>query len=168
MGHLRYNPTHDDGTCIFCNTDQDESISKRTFWQDKYHVAFLSGWPTTPGYAVIIPKKHYGSDILAMPDKALQRFTLAAKKVSNILTNYYKDVGRVAAIMEGMGVDHAHFKMYPMHGTTYLKKGKWKQFQSGKSEFFDKYPGYISSRSGPRVPDKKLFALAKRIKASMK
>jgi len=166
MSKLRYSPTTEHGKCVFCDFTEDDSILKRVFWEDKKFIAFLSGWPTTPGYCVVIPKKHYGSDILAMPNKALQEYIVACKKVSNILLKYYRDVGRVAVIMEGMGVDHAHFKLFPMHGTRYLKKGKWKQTQGGHDEYFRKYPGYVTSNSGPRVPDKKLIKLATKIRKS--
>ena len=101
-----------------------------------------------------------------MPDDILQRLILASKKVARILENYYSDVGRVGLIMEGTGIDHAHIKLVPMHGTENLKRGEWKQFLSGQEHWFDKYEGWISSASGPRADFEKLNELAKKLKES--
>jgi histidine triad (HIT) family protein len=87
------------------------------------HVAFLSIDPNTPGFSLVVPKEHHGSDILKMPDADLQAFILAAKKVAAILESFYEDVGRVGLIMEGTGIDHSHIKLVPMHGTDHMKQG---------------------------------------------
>jgi hypothetical protein len=68
--------------------------------------------------------------------------------------------------MEGTGIDHAHIKLVPMHGTEYLKKGNWKQVLSGKEFWFDKYEGWISSGSGPKADPEKLKKLAEAIRSS--
>jgi diadenosine tetraphosphate (Ap4A) HIT family hydrolase len=85
-------------------------------------MARLSPFPNTPGFTAVIPKKHYGSDVLAMPDADLQEFILVAKKIANKLVDYFEDVGRVGLIMEGTGIDHAHIKLMPMHGTGHMKQ----------------------------------------------
>jgi hypothetical protein len=48
----------------------------------------------------VIPKQHYGSDVLALPNEVLQEFILEAKTVAQLLLDYYDDVGRVGLIME--------------------------------------------------------------------
>ncbi|MEK7081184.1 MAG: diadenosine tetraphosphate hydrolase, partial [Patescibacteria group bacterium] len=124
--------------------------------------------PNTEGFSCVIPKKHFGSDVLKMPNDILQQFIVATKKVSKILENYYKDVGRVGLIMEGTGIDHAHIKLVPMHGTENLKQGEWKQILSGKEHWFDKYEGWISSASGPKGDYKELKKVAEKLKKSFK
>lgn len=47
---------------------------------------------------------------------------IASKKVANILENYFDDVGRVGLMMEEAGIDHAHVKLVPFHGTENLKR----------------------------------------------
>lgn len=96
----------------------------------------------------------------------LQKFVVACKNVSKILENYYPDVGRVGLIMEGTGIDHAHIKLVPLHGTENLKSGGWKQFLSGKEHWFDKYEGWISSASGPKGDREKLIEAARKIQKS--
>lgn len=102
--------------------------------------------------------------MLAMPDKELQQFVVAAKNVSNMLLQYFTDVGRVGLIMEGTGVDHAHIKLVPMHGTGHMKQGVWKQYLSGRSDYFTKYEGYIISTDGPKADIEDLKKLAENLR----
>ncbi|MCC6198635.1 HIT family protein [Candidatus Nomurabacteria bacterium] len=134
------------------------------FWEDDAFMAFLSIDPNTEGFSCVIPKAHFGSDILKMEDAALQQFILAAKKVAAILEGYFDDVGRVGFIMEGTGIDHAHIKLVPMHGTEHMKKGEWKQMLSGQEFWFEKYKGWISSGGGPMANPENLKTLAENLK----
>jgi len=156
--------THDN-KCVFCEIIQKNDPAA-IFWADDNHVAFLSIDPNTPGFSLVVPKKHYGSDILKMPDEQLRDFIVAAKKVSGILENFYSDVGRVGLIMEGTGIDHAHIKLIPMHGTEHMKKGEWKQYSSNVEHWFDKYEGWISSAGGPNANMTKLLELTEQLKKS--
>jgi diadenosine tetraphosphate (Ap4A) HIT family hydrolase len=159
-----YKSSTKEGKCIFCEIVKGNIQTPGIFWEDKEFIAFLSTWPSTEGFTVVIPKKHYGSDVLAMPDKTLQKFIIVAKKVSNILLNHFKDVGRVGLIMEGTGMDHAHIKLIPMHGTEHMKRGIWKQYPSGRSDYFKKYKGYLVSNDGPQADPEELKKLAKKLR----
>jgi histidine triad (HIT) family protein len=161
-----YKSSTDEGKCIFCEITKGNIQTPGIFWEDNEFIAFLSTWPNTEGFTVLIPKEHYGSDCLALPDDVLQRFVLAAKKVSNILLKYFEDVGRVGLIMEGTGVDHAHIKLVPMHGTGHMKNGVWKQYLSGRSDYFENYEGYIISTDGLKADSEKLRDLAKRLRGA--
>ncbi len=158
-----YDAKTKDNECIFCEIVKG-NIPVASFWEDKEFIAFLSIDPNTEGFSVVIPKEHFGSDVLKMPDDILQRFIVASKKVAQALESYYGDVGRVGLIMEGTGIDHAHIKLVPMHGTEHMKKGEWKQYTSDKEQWFDKYEGWISSAGGPLADNKKLKELAENIK----
>jgi len=159
-----YKSTTDKGECIFCKIISGDIKTPGIFWEDAEFMAFLSTWPNTEGFTVVVPKDHYGSDVLAMPDTKLSKMVLAAKKVSNILIKGFDDVGRVGLIMEGTGVDHAHIKLFPMHGTEHLKTGGWKQHHSKNDKFFETYEGYIASNDGPKADEEKLKELAKKLK----
>lgn len=159
-----YKSSTDEGKCIFCEIIKGNIQTPGIFWEDEEFMAFLSTWPSVEGFTVLVSKEHYGSDCLAMPDKVLQKFILAAKKVSNILLKHFKDVGRVGLIMEGTGIDHAHIKLVPMHGTEHMKKGIWKQHLSQRSDYFEKYEGYIISTDGPKADPEKLKELAKNLR----
>jgi len=127
-------------------------------------MAFLAIDPNTPGFSCVIPKKHYGSDVLKLPEDILQKIILVSKRVAKILENYYLDVGRVGVLMEGTGIDHAHIKLMPLHGTEYLKKGEWRQVLSGKEFWFEKYEGWICSGGGPKANIDELKKLASDLK----
>ena len=149
--------------CIFCKIAIEEIETPGVFWQDEEFMAFLSVDPNTKGFTCVIPKKHYGSDVMKLPDDVLERFILASKKVSGILEAYFEGVGRVGVIMEGTGIDHAHIKLIPMHGTENLKAGAWEQVLSEKEFWFEKYEGWICSGSGPIADVSELKFLAKEL-----
>lgn len=161
MGKYEAKTEKDD--CIFCQI-VSRKITTANFWENDKFMAFLSIDPNTEGFSCVIPKKHFGSDVLKMPDDELQEFILVAKKVAKLLEDFYQDVGRVGLIMEGTGIDHAHIKLVPMHGTEYMKKGEWRQILSDKSFWFPKYEGWISSGSGPIADTEKLQKLANDLK----
>jgi histidine triad (HIT) family protein len=160
----QYPAKTEEGGCIFCEIVSGRLPSSERFWEDEHHIAFLSIDPNTEGFSCVIPKEHFGSDCLKMPDAELQQFVLAAKKVAGILEGFFPDVGRVGVIMEGTGIDHAHIKLVPFHGTEHLKRGEWQQSNSGKEFWFDKYEGYIASAGGPMADKQKLKALAQKLK----
>ena len=159
----KYESTTKNNKCIFCEIASGSLKTPGLFWEDEEFMAFLAIDPNTRGFTGVAPKKHYGSDVLKMPDDILQRFILASKKVSGILEKHFDDVGRVGLIMEGTGVDHAHIKLIPMHKTAHMKKGVWKQYLSGRSDYFEKYEGYIISTDGPKADTKELADLAKKL-----
>jgi histidine triad (HIT) family protein len=159
-----YKSENEENKCIFCEIVKGNITTPGVFWEDEEFMAFLSKWPNTKGFTVVITKEHYGSDVLALPDDVLQRFIIATKKVSNILLKQFDDVGRIGLMMEGLGINHAHIKLMPMHGTEYLKKGEWKQTLSDKKDFFKEYPGYIISNDGPEADESELRNLAEKLR----
>lgn len=160
----KYDSITKDNKCIFCEIVSGNIKTPGAFWENNEFMAFLAIDPNTKGLTCVIPKQHFGSDVLKMPDDVLQRFIIASKKVVSILESYFDDIGRVGLIMEGTGIGHAHIKLIPMHGTEHLKKGDWKQILSGKNFWFDKYEGWISSGSGPMADPKELEKLATELK----
>ena len=163
----QYEPKTKDNKCIFCEIINGNIKTPGLFWEDAEFIAWLSIDPNTKGFTCVAPKQHFESDVLKMPDDILAKFIVASKKVAAILENYFKDVGRVGLMMEGTGIDHAHIKLVPLHGTENLKKGIWKQVLSGKEFWFDKYEGWISSGSGPMANQEELKRLATEIKKSL-
>lgn len=154
------------GECIFCKISQKEinPLGNGLIYEDENYMAWLSPFPSTEGFTVVIPKKHYDSDVLKMPDKDLCEFLIISKKIAKKLEIYFEDVGRIGLIMEGTGIDHAHIKLFPMHGTEYMKKGEWRQFHSNVNTYFEKYEGYISSNDGPKADFIELEKIAIKLK----
>lgn len=98
-----------------------------------------------------------------MPDNDLQEFILAAKHVSSLLMKAMPDVWRVGLMMEGTGINHAHIKLFPMHGTERMKTGERKQICPEIDTYFENYEGYMMSNDWPRADDTQLQELAKKI-----
>jgi len=147
--------------CIFCKIVAGE-LPCHKIWEDEKHLAFLSIFPNTEGFSVVIPKKHYSSYAFDLPDQVLQDLIVAAKKVGKLLDKKLGDVGRTGLIFEGFGVDHVHAKLFPMHGTADLKK--WKPSESKVDKYFNTYPGYISSHAYKRADEESLKKLATKIR----
>ncbi|MCF7871758.1 HIT family protein [Candidatus Woesearchaeota archaeon] len=161
-----YKSEDDQGNCIFCKIASGEIKPRGNgiIFENNNYLAWLSPFPNTKGFSVVIPKKHFDSDVLKMPKEDLNEFISVSKKVASILENYFDDVGRVGLIMEGTGVNHAHIKLFPMHGTEYMKRGEWKQFHSNNDSYFEKYEGFISSNDGPQADFNKIEDLAEKIR----
>jgi len=147
--------------CIFCKIVKGE-IPCHKIWEDEKHLAFLSIFPNTEGFSVVIPKEHYPSYAFDLPKDVLNDLVFAAAKVGKLIDSKLDDVGRTGMIFEGFGVDHVHAKLFPMHGIAGM--GEWKPIISEQEKFFDRYEGYISSHDCKRADDEKLAELAKKIR----
>ncbi len=145
--------------CIFCKIVVGEAPA-HTIWEDDEHTAFLSIFPNTEGFSVVIPKAHHSSYLFDLPDEVVTKLVLAAGKVAKLLDAKLDDVGRTGMIFEGFGVDHIHAKLVPMHGT---KSDTWMQRKSNVDKYFDAYEGYISSHDYKRADDEGLSRLASRL-----
>lgn len=130
--------------CIFCKIVKGE-IDSAKIWENKDFLAILDIMPNTKGMTLVLTKKHYDSYAFDMPEDVYSKFLLASKKVSSILGNGLK-VSRVAMVMEGMGVNHAHIKLYPLHGVD----KKFKEIWAKDKIYFETYKGYISTQTGPQ------------------
>jgi len=84
---------------------------------------------------------------------------LAAKKVALILENVLP-VKRVALVCEGMGINHAHVKLYPLHGLN----DEFIAMHGTHRVYFEKYDGHLSTLLGPEASEKDLIDLATQLK----
>ena len=125
-------------------------------------MAFLSIFPNTKGFTVVIPKEHHDSYAFDLPDNVLVDLTLAAKKVGKLLDKTFEDVGRTGMVFEGFGVNHVHAKLIPLHGTGDMTK--WKPLHSKANHYFTQYEGYISSHDFERADDAELAQLKEMIR----
>lgn len=150
--------------CIFCKIVAEE-IPSHKIWEDDNHLAFLSIFPNTEGFSVVIPKEHHESYAFEQSDEVLQDLIIATKKVANVLDGFFDDVSRCGMFFEGFGVDHLHSKLFPMHGTGDMDS--WAPIESKKVDtYFEKYPGYLCSNDSAPADQEKLAELAKSIRDS--
>lgn len=130
-------------------------------WEDDHYMAFLTIFPNTEGFTVVISKEHQPSYVFEAPPEVVHGIMDAARVVAQKIDTAFEDVGRTGVMFEGFGVDHLHVKLFPMHGTV---SDEWKQRNSKTETYFDTYPGYISSHDAPRADDEHLAQIALKIK----
>lgn len=143
--------------CIFCKIVKGE-IESVKIWENSEFLAILDVNPNVEGMTLLLTKDHYDSYVFDIGDETYKRYFVAAKKVVRILERGLK-VKRVALVMEGLGVDHAHLKLYPLHG---LDKKFSETWAKGRV-YFERYGGYISTQLGPKRDHEYLQRVAKKI-----
>lgn len=133
-------------------------IKQWRLMEDKEHVAFLTPFPNTPGFTVIVPRKHLSSDIFSLDDSDFEKIIEVGYKVSKQITQSLK-VKSTCMIFEGFEIDYAHIKLIPVN----IKNEK----DTSKElpvEFHAKYVGYVSSLDGPLFPREEMQRLFNKLK----
>ncbi|MCL9971863.1 MAG: HIT family protein [Candidatus Pacebacteria bacterium] len=148
--------------CIFCSIVAGTAPAF-VVWEDMNYMAFLTPFPNTEGFTVVIPKAHYESYIFEAPDDVIEGIMQAAKHVALKIDSAFPDVRRTAVIFEGFGVNHLHAKLFPMHGTV---GDEWKQHVAKVDTYFTRYEGYISSHNYQRADDAALAVTAEKIRSA--
>ena len=136
-------------------------MSTRVVWEDEDHLAFLTPFPNTPGFTVVIPKQNPGDYIFSVDDELYVEMMVAVKKVAKLLERAF-DTPRVALIFEGTGVAHVHAKLAPLHGE--LAKGIGSPV-SHEQVFNEEYLGWLTTADGPKMDDARLDEIQAKIKA---
>ena len=103
-----------DPNCIFCKIVKGE-IPSFKIYEDKDFIAILDLFPNTKGMTLVLTKEHFDSYAAEMEDDIYAKFFLCAKKICKFLDEKL-NVKRTALVMEGMGINHAHLKLYPLYG----------------------------------------------------
>lgn len=145
---------------IFDKIIRDEIPSYKV-WEDEKHLAFLTPFPNTPGFTVVIPKVNHGDYVFSLTNEQYTDFLLATKQVANLLEDAL-DVARVALVFEGTGVAHVHAKLIPLHGELASQTDVW----SDHTEFTEEYKGWITTAEGPKMDDARLIEIQDKILAA--
>jgi histidine triad (HIT) family protein len=120
-------------------------------WEDDRYLAFLTPFPNTPGFTVVIPKQNQGDYVYDLSPDQLQGLMEATRQVAKLLEKAF-DTPRVALIFEGTGVPYVHAKLIPLHGKLGSQTDVWSHHQ----EFYPEYIGYLTTTEGPRMSDDQL------------
>ncbi len=144
--------------CIFCKIAKGE-IPSAKIWESEEYIAILDINPNTKGAALVMPKRHHASYVFDMASEDYAKLLNAAKQAAKVLEKGL-NVQRVAMVMEGTGIDHAHIKLYPLHGVSKDASG----IEAEQRAFFEKYPGYVTTLLGPQADFNELKKLAEEIR----
>ena len=129
-------------------------------WEDDTFLAFLTPFPNTPGFTVVIPKTNPGDYVFGLDDENYHALMDAVKTVAKLLERAF-DTTRVALIFEGTGVAHVHAKLIPLHGELASQTNVW----SKDKEFSEEYKGWLTTAEGPKMDDSELNKIQKQIEA---
>lgn len=129
-------------------------------WEDDEFLAFLTPFPNTPGFTVVIPKRNEGDYVFGTDDEFYVRYMKAVKKVAKILEKAF-DTPRIALVFEGTGVAHVHAKLIPLHGKLADETGVWSPHQ----EFNEEYQGWLTTAEGPKMSNDRLDEIQAKIRA---
>ena len=119
-------------------------------WEDDFHIAFLTPFGNTPGYTVLVPRKHLGSDIFSLNDDDFAAIVTSAHTIAQHLKRAF-NVERCGMFFEGFEIDYAHIKLIPVH----QQRSDGKSFTPvlGPAPFQEKYDGYLTTQLGPLASD---------------
>lgn len=128
-------------------------------WEDEKFLAFLTPFPNTPGFTIVIPKQNPGDYVFSLDIGLYNEYMQAVKTVANILERAF-GTPRVALIFEGTGIAHVHAKLIPLHGKLAGETGVW----SPHKEFNEEYQGWLTTSEGPKMSDERLDEIQAKIR----
>lgn len=122
-------------------------LSQWRVWEDKKHVAFLTPFANTPGYTVLVPRKHLSSDVFDLNDDDYTDMVAAAYQVAQHLKGAFGTT-RCGIFFEGFEIDYAHIKLVPVHDHD-AANGRRFTPVARPIAFQDKYEGFLTTQFGP-------------------
>lgn len=125
---------------IFCQIVAGE-IPSIKIWEDDKHLAILDVNPNREGVTLVISKQHFETDLTMVPKEVAAGMINACQEVEKLLKQGL-GVDRVILVVEGLGVPHLHFKLYP-------------HYEGGE--------GYLTTETGPQKTSEELQAVAEKI-----
>lgn len=133
-------------------------ITSYKVWENDSYLAFLTPFPNTPGFTVVIPKENPGDYIFDIDDDIYNGLLEVSKKVAKKIEKGL-GVSRVAMVFEGTGVAHVHAKLIPLHGELASQTNVWSEHK----EFTEEYKGFLTTAEGPKMDDTRLQELQRKI-----
>ena len=119
-------------------------------WEDDSHIAFLTPFGNTPGYTVLVPRRHLGSDIFKLTDQEYAGMITAAYIVAQHLKTAF-EVEHCGMFFEGYEIDYAHIKLVPVHHNYSNDKAFVPIL--GPTAYHENYEGYLTTQFGPLASD---------------
>jgi histidine triad (HIT) family protein len=83
-------------------------------YEDESTLAFLDIHPILPGHTLVVPKKQV-EFVWDLSNKDYLALMATAKLVAQRLRHVFPEKTRVAMIIEGLDVAHAHLKIFPFN-----------------------------------------------------
>ena len=121
--------------CIFCDIVNDKIAGHKIRENEKF-LAILDVFPNRKGMTLVISKEHYHSDPTNVDTSIMQAWIQAVQEVMQLLKEKLW-VPRVWLVIEGLEIDHLHFKLYPFWENVWFPNGVWSGPQANNKELED-------------------------------
>lgn len=82
-------------------------------YEDEHTIAFLDIHPIQPGHTLVVPKKQVET-FMDLDDSDANSLWASARKVARSLSQAYPEKKRIALMIVGLDVDHAHIHLIPI------------------------------------------------------
>ncbi|TNN33850.1 HIT-like protein [Liparis tanakae] len=126
-------------------------------WEDEGHVAFLTPFPNSPGFTVLVPRRPLTSDVFRLETEDYEGLVLAARKAARLLEAGLGSWG-TGLIFEGFEIDYAHAKLIPL----FLPSPGGGAARPA-ARLSPTYPGYVTSEDGPEASRQSLEQLHREV-----
>ncbi|HUD10591.1 MAG TPA: HIT family protein [Candidatus Saccharimonadales bacterium] len=92
-------------------------IPSHKIYEDNKTFAFLDIHPIQPGHVLVVPKRQV-EFVWDLSDEEYGALMATAKLVAQRIRSIFPDKSRVALLIEGLDVAHAHLKLFPFNTDT--------------------------------------------------
>lgn len=82
-------------------------------YEDDRTLAFMDIHPIQPGHVLVVSKDQVGN-FYDLDPTAYQALFVTVQKVAKKLREVFPDKARIGVMIEGLDVDHAHVKVFPV------------------------------------------------------
>ncbi|CAN5637855.1 HIT domain-containing protein [soil metagenome] len=89
-------------------------IPAHKVYEDELTLAFLDIHPIQPGHVLVVPKQQI-DHFMDLPDDYYVALWNTVKKVALRLREVFPEKNRIAVIVEGLDIAHAHVKVFPIN-----------------------------------------------------
>ena len=127
-------------------------LPQHIIYHDRLVTAGLTRYPITPGHAVVVC--HGVEELFSLPLLKFLDFMYTARLLSETLISG-SNAQRCGLTCNGSGI----LSLLPLYGLT----KDWKPVICSEEEFNASYPGYLTSKNGPRMADSSLNETRSRI-----
>ncbi len=82
-------------------------------YEDDKTFAFMDIHPIQPGHVLVVPKTE-AETVWDLSDADYQALMVAVRKIARKMKQVFPDKKRIGIMIEGLEVDHAHVKVFPI------------------------------------------------------
>ena len=133
-------------------------LPRSRVWEDGEHVALLTSFANTPGFTVLVPRKHLTSDIFSIEDTNYANLMDASYTLASYLMKAF-GVPHCGMVFEGFEIEYSHVQLVPIHCRNVYSQSLESGSTTEIALYEEKYQGYVTSLNGPLLQDQEFLVL---------